>query len=132
MVVRRNCTSLYRSGLVTDYIPQETSLVFAKIATPRRLSSLLTAVLLSLTSALTACAGRPAKSSQQPAGSGAPAAVISQLHPQVRRWLAEYQLAAGGGAVMEVGRVTVANVYGQQGPGDPASNATLFNLASLT
>jgi CubicO group peptidase (beta-lactamase class C family) len=58
--------------------------------------------------------------------------VISQLDAQVPRLLAEYQVASVGVALIEVGRVTVANVYGQQGPGVPASNATLFNLASLT
>lgn len=37
-----------------------------------------------------------------------------------------------GVAVIEDGRVTMAKVYGQRGPGVPATDTTLFNLASLT
>ncbi len=37
-----------------------------------------------------------------------------------------------GVALIENGRVTLSKVYGEQGPGVPASTATLFNLASLT
>ena len=46
--------------------------------------------------------------------------------------LADYEIASVGVALIEDGRVTLTKVYGEQAPGVPASNATLFNLASLT
>jgi len=65
-------------------------------------------------------------------GSAPLARVSTELDARVPRLLAEYEIASVGVALIEDGRVTMTKVYGEQAPGVPASNATLFNLASLT
>ena len=59
-------------------------------------------------------------------------AVLTQLDAQVPALLAKYQVASVGVALIDDGRVALAKVYGRQGPGVPATDSTLFNLASLT
>ncbi len=88
------------------------------------------AVIVVVCSALTACAGGAVRSSR-PAVS-APSGVSRDLDAKVPRLLAEYEISSVGVAVIEGGRVAFTKVYGEQSPGVPATNATLFNLASLT
>ena len=91
---------------------------------------LTAAVLISTALAFSACTSGPVRNSQQ--GSPPLAGLIGQLDARVPRMLAEYDIASVGIAVIEDGRVALTKVYGEQAPGVPASNATLFNLASLT
>ncbi|HJP59937.1 MAG TPA: serine hydrolase domain-containing protein [Gemmatimonadaceae bacterium] len=75
------------------------------------------------------CAGRANRSSTSLSES---AAVAARLDARAPALLAERQVASVGVALIENGRVTLSRVYGEQAPGVPATNATLFNLASLT
>lgn len=63
---------------------------------------------------------------------GSAVAVTRQLDARVPALLATHEVAAVGVALIEDGRVTLAKVYGERAPGVPATDATLFNLASLT
>ena len=91
---------------------------------PRRPATVIScfAGLLSLA---TACGGRAAN----PARTMSPAARLDVRAPVL---LAQYHVASVGVALIEDGRVTLAKVYGQRAAGAPATDATLFNLASLT
>jgi CubicO group peptidase (beta-lactamase class C family) len=80
--------------------------------------------------AFTACAAGAVRTSQH--GSALLAGVSSELDVRVPRLLAEYEIASVGVALIGDGRVTLTKVYGEQAPAVAASNATLFNLASLT
>ena len=100
-----------------------------KLTVSSRGGTWIAAVLIPL-SALTACAGGAVRSSQH---DSAPLARVSrELDARVPRLLTEYEIASVGVALIEGGRVALTKVYGEQAPGVPASNATLFNLASLT
>ncbi|HMG11866.1 MAG TPA: serine hydrolase domain-containing protein [Gemmatimonadaceae bacterium] len=100
-----------------------------KLAISRRGRNLIAGVLIPV-SALIACAGGAVRTSQH---SSAPSARVSrELDARVPRLLAEYEIASVGVALIGDGRVTLTKVYGEQAPGVAASNATLFNLASLT
>jgi CubicO group peptidase (beta-lactamase class C family) len=81
-------------------------------------------------SALTGCAGRAVRASEQ--GFTRVARASRELDLKVPRLLTEYEIASVGIALIEDGRVALTKVYGEQAPGVPASSATLFNLASLT
>ena len=99
-----------------------------KLAISRRVRSIATILLPVLV--LAACAAGGVSTSQRE--SARPGTVISQLDVRVPRLLAEYEIASAGVALIDDGRVAATKVYGEQAPGVPASNATLFNLASLT
>lgn len=58
--------------------------------------------------------------------------IVQELDERVPALLAEYHVPAAGVALIEDNRIIFAKVYGQQGPGVPATNETLFNVASLT
>jgi CubicO group peptidase (beta-lactamase class C family) len=109
-----------------------TQAIFVKLelAISRRLPTLIAAVLIPTTSALTGCAGATGRNSRE--GFAPLRAVVGQLDDTVPRMLAEYEIASVGVAVIRDGRVALTKVYGEQAPGVPASTATLFNLASLT
>jgi CubicO group peptidase (beta-lactamase class C family) len=62
----------------------------------------------------------------------ASARLTAQLDARVPALLAKHGVASVGVAVIEDGRVVLARVYGEQAPGVSATDATLFNLASLT
>jgi CubicO group peptidase (beta-lactamase class C family) len=94
----------------------------------RRGRSAIAAILISA-STIAACAGATTGSPRSPVAS---ARVSADLDAKVPRLLAEYEISSVGVAVIEDGRVTLTKVYGEQSPGVPATNATLFNLASLT
>jgi len=100
-----------------------------KLPISRRGRKLIAGVLIPV-SALTACAGGAVRTSQP--GSAPSARVSRELDARVPRLLAEYEIASVGVALIGDGRVTLTKVYGEQAPGVAASNATLFNLASLT
>ena len=78
-----------------------------------------------LLSLATACAGQ----SSTHATTTSPSV---RLDARVPALLADHGVASVGVAVIENGRVTLAKVYGRQAAGVPATDATLFNLASLT
>ena len=105
-------------------------LLKAELGSSPRLPGVMAAVLIAIATASTACTGNAVRSSQQ--GSAPQAALVGQLDARIPRLLSEYEIASVGIAVIADGRVAVTKVYGEQAPGVPASNATLFNLASLT
>ena len=98
-------------------------------AKPRQVPPWLAAILSVSVTLAQACAGHAVTPSTLPAESAAAAARLDARAPGL---LAEHQVASMAVALIEGGRVTLSKVYGQQAPGLPASNATLFNLASLT
>jgi CubicO group peptidase (beta-lactamase class C family) len=61
-----------------------------------------------------------------------PAPQLVQLDDRVPALLAKHRIASAGVALIDGGQVTLSRVYGQQAPGIPATDSTLFNLASLT
>jgi CubicO group peptidase (beta-lactamase class C family) len=99
---------------------------------PSRLRPAPAPALASLLLALAACAGQTAGMSPRAATPAAPTGLATQLDARVPVLLAKYGVASVGVALIDDGRVTLARVYGQQGPGVPATDSTLFNLASLT
>jgi CubicO group peptidase (beta-lactamase class C family) len=91
--------------------------------------SSIAAVLIPV-SALTACASGGVRTSHP---DSTPTARVSRdLDAKIPRLLTEYEISSVGVAVIEDGHVALTRVYGEQSPGVPATNATLFNLASLT
>jgi CubicO group peptidase (beta-lactamase class C family) len=56
-------------------------------------------------------------------------AVFDARLPQL---IGRYHIATVGAAVIRAGQIVWVGVYGQQGPGVPASTETLFNIASMT
>jgi CubicO group peptidase (beta-lactamase class C family) len=95
------------------------------LSPPSRLRPAAAPALAFLLLALAACASRPAAAPATPA-------LTSRLDAQVPALLAKYGVASVGVALIDDGRVTLTRTYGQQSPGVPATDATLFNLASLT
>lgn len=58
--------------------------------------------------------------------------VLATLDAQAPRWLAEHGVPSLAVAYVRDGRVAWTRVYGMQAEGVPASDATLYNIASLT
>jgi CubicO group peptidase (beta-lactamase class C family) len=56
---------------------------------------------------------------------------LAVLDAQLPALLERYHIAAVGVAVIRDGRTVWTRVYGEQGPGIPASDRTLFNVASM-
>ena len=56
----------------------------------------------------------------------------ARVDAAVRTLMHKYRLPAAGIAVIENRRIAWARVYGEQAPGVAATDATLFNVASLT
>ena len=57
---------------------------------------------------------------------------IATLDAQVPRWLAEHDVPSLAVAYVRDGEVAWTRVYGEQAPGVPATDSTLYNIASLT
>lgn len=80
-------------------------------------------------STLAACA--PAYA--QPASPSQPAMdVLATLDAQAPQWLAQHNVPSLAVAYVRDGRVAWTRVYGQQADGVPATDSTLYNVASLT
>lgn len=58
-------------------------------------------------------------------------AVAAALDEQAPQWLAEHKVPSIAVAYIRGGRVQWTRVYGEQAPGVPATEATLYNVASL-
>ena len=99
--------------------------MFPQHATTRRLPTPRIFTLACLLSPAIACA-------RQPVTPASTTSLAARLDTRTPALLAEHGVASVGVALIEDGRVTLAKVYGQQAPGVPATDATLFNLASLT
>jgi CubicO group peptidase (beta-lactamase class C family) len=115
-------TSLRQCSALIREMPAER----ASFGMPRQPRTPALAKLVCLLSLASACAGRATGA----ASAASPAE--ARLDARASALLAEQQVASMGVAVIEDGRVTMAKVYGRRGPGVPATDATLFNLASLT
>lgn len=59
-------------------------------------------------------------------------ALHAALDAQAPQWLAQYNIPAMAVAYIHDGKLAWTAVYGQQSAGIPATNDTLFNVASLT
>ena len=82
---------------------------------------------------IAACASPPVdtKAGQAAAASSAKA-LRAQLDRQAPQWLKQYDVPSVAVAYVENGRLAWTAVYGEQSPGVPATERTLYNLASLT
>lgn len=79
-----------------------------------------------------ACAPLRAQSAAPASPSSAAPAVLETLDAQAPRWLAEHSVPSLAIAYIRDGRVAWTRVYGEQAQGVPASDSTLYNIASLT
>ena len=93
----------------------------------RGLGAALTGALLPL-----AVACSPTSVRTEPPAAGSPGAITARLEVEVPALMAKYRLPAVGIALIADQRITWTKVYGEQGPGIKATDATLFNVASLT
>ena len=66
------------------------------------------------------------------APSPAAKALRAQLDQQTAQWLKQFDVPSVAIAYIENGRLAWTAVYGEQSPGVPANEKTLYNLASLT
>ncbi len=57
---------------------------------------------------------------------------LAALDAKLPALLTKHHIAAIGAAIIRGGEIVWTGVYGQQGPGKPASAQTLFNIASMT
>lgn len=96
-----------------------------RFGTTARQTSILIVCFASVLSVATACAGHASRATTD-------ASAAARLDARAAALLAEHRVASVGVALIENGRVALAKVYGQRAPGVQASDATLFNLASLT
>lgn len=89
--------------------------------------------LLALGLVLGGCAPQRAPSFTQAPGGGAERAdaLIAALDEKAPLWLAEHGVPSIAVAYIRDGRVRWTRVYGEQSPGVPATEATLYNVASL-
>ena len=55
-----------------------------------------------------------------------------ELDRSVGQWLKKFDVPSGGVAYIENGKLAWTAVYGDQSPGVPATEKTLYNVASLT
>jgi CubicO group peptidase (beta-lactamase class C family) len=83
---------------------------------------------------LAGCADPPAAQPQGPGSPdhGQPTAVLDSLDVLAPLWLAAHDVPSVAVAYVDSGRVRWSRVYGEQAPGEPASEETLYNVASLT
>lgn len=58
--------------------------------------------------------------------------VLDSLDILAPRWLAAHDVPSAAIAYIDGGRVRWTRVYGEQAPGEPATERTLYNVASLT
>ncbi|MBW1298585.1 serine hydrolase domain-containing protein [Aquimarina litoralis] len=58
--------------------------------------------------------------------------VINELEKSIPKWQEEYKVPAVAVAIIEDGQVPYTKVFGEQRKGVPASNETIFTVASLT
>jgi CubicO group peptidase (beta-lactamase class C family) len=84
--------------------------------------------LLALGLALGACAPHRSASLVSSSEAFPLAAALDEIAPQ---WLAEHQVPSIAVAYVRDGRVRWTRVYGEQAPGVPATEQTLYNVASL-
>lgn len=78
-----------------------------------------------------ACASTPTKNeSARP--SAAAKALRAELDRQAPQWLQQSDVPSVAVAYIENGKLAWTAVYGEQSPGVPATEKTLYNLASLT
>ena len=78
-----------------------------------------------------ACASTPIKNeSARP--SAAAKALRAELDRQAPQWLQQSDVPSVAVAYIENGKLAWTAVYGEQSPGVPATEKTLYNLASLT
>lgn len=84
---------------------------------------------LAMSTVLCGCAPMRAQSEENPSSSSA---VLSTLDAQVPGWLAQHNVPSLAIAYVRDGRVAWTRVYGDQAEGVPATDATLYNVASLT
>lgn len=77
------------------------------------------------------CACAPMQA-QAPNPSPAPSPALAALDAQAPAWLAEHGVPSMAAAYIRDGAVQWTRVYGQQAEGVPATDATLYNVASLT
>ena len=103
-----------------------------KLTITRRLPAAAVPVVTCVMSVLMACGGQLPSPSTEASASAAPATLAVELDARVPALLAKYRVASVGVALIDGGRATLTRVYGEQSAGVPASDATLFNLASLT
>jgi CubicO group peptidase (beta-lactamase class C family) len=138
---RRSEVRAGRLSLAASVAPQpagdnpEDLAVMEHLFPPSRLRSAAAPAFASLVFplALAACAGRTAGTPPLPTpASASSAALVTQLDAMVPALLAKYGVASIGVALIDDGRVTLTRTYGRQSVGVPATDATLFNLASLT
>ncbi|HST62128.1 MAG TPA: serine hydrolase domain-containing protein [Longimicrobium sp.] len=79
------------------------------------------------------CACAPHAQSSHPSTlPSAPADVLAMLDAQAPRWLAEHGVPSLAVAYVHDGQVAWTRVYGEQSQGVPATDSTLYNIASLT
>jgi CubicO group peptidase (beta-lactamase class C family) len=58
--------------------------------------------------------------------------LLTQLDRQAPQWLQQFDVPSVAIAYIENGKLAWTAVYGEQSPGNPATEKTLYNLASLT
>ncbi|HEX6370963.1 MAG TPA: serine hydrolase domain-containing protein [Longimicrobium sp.] len=76
--------------------------------------------------------GAPSSSfAQAPGGSSGSTDLVAALDEKAPLWLAEHDVPSISIAYVRDGRVQWTRVYGQQAQGVPATEATLYNVASL-
>jgi CubicO group peptidase (beta-lactamase class C family) len=82
---------------------------------------------------LCACAPLHAQSaSSSTRSASARSDALATLDAQAPRWLAEHGVPSLAIAYVRDGQVAWTRVYGEQAPGVPATDSTLYNIASLT
>lgn len=87
--------------------------------------------------ALVLCAARSAAAQTIPAVSAAtvallPATAVDSLDALVPGWLTRFRVPSIAIARIQDGRVVSTRIYGEQSAGVPATDRTLYNVASLT
>jgi CubicO group peptidase (beta-lactamase class C family) len=87
---------------------------------------------LALSALLCACAPGYAQSSAAPSVPPPSADALATLDAQAPRWLAEHGVPSLAVAYVRDGTVAWTRVYGEQAEGVPATDSTLYNIASLT
>lgn len=87
---------------------------------------------LALSALLCACAPGHAQSSAARSVPAPSADALATLDAQAPRWLAEHAVPSLAVAYVRDGQVAWTRVYGDQADGVPATDSTLYNIASLT
>lgn len=85
-----------------------------------------------LTISTLACACAPVHAQSAHPSSSTPSTPLAALDAQAPGWLAEHGVPSLAVAYVRDGAVLWTRVYGQQAEGVPATDSTLYNVASLT